>query len=198
MKILSGWAHNLPLKSTFGPFLRPTSQLVREAVVNSLGAKLNGAKILDLFAGSGAIGFELLSRGGIEAVFVEKEPKAIKCINQNITSIEKRALSEKVKISDINLIKTPLQYSWKKLLNNYQNYFDIIWADPPYNDLNLWIKDFCDFIPSLMANRGVFVIESAKRNSNMINNSFNNTFYLIKDKRYGDSYLTFWNIKDNS
>src|SRR5215831_18458706 len=83
MRIISGFAGGIPLR-TPSHDVRPTMDMVREAIFSSLGDRVVGARVLDLFAGSGAFGIEALSRGAAEAVFVDNHPKAITTIQNNL------------------------------------------------------------------------------------------------------------------
>ena len=98
--------------------IRPTKGLVREAIFNILGEKIKGAKVLDIFAGSGALGIEALSRGANSCVFIEKSPKTL------LYNIEYFTLKTKTKV-----ITGDFRAGLKKLK---QQKFNIIFLDPPY------------------------------------------------------------------
>jgi 16S rRNA (guanine966-N2)-methyltransferase len=101
----------------------PMSERIRNALFNKLGESVEGARVLDAFAGSGAVGLEALSRGAKEVVFVEKDKIAAKLIGQNI---DKLGVDEQTQ-----LIKAPVN-SW--LQTSKHERFDLIFADPPYHD----------------------------------------------------------------
>jgi 16S rRNA (guanine966-N2)-methyltransferase len=84
LKIAGGSARGLPITEPRGTRLRPTSGLVREAIFNIIGDLVEGARVLDLYAGTGALGLEALSRGAAEAVFVEGEAASCRAILQTI------------------------------------------------------------------------------------------------------------------
>ena len=84
MRIIAGTARSLPLKTIEGLETRPTSDKIKETLFNMLQPELPGCYFLDLFAGSGQIGLEALSRGAAYAVFVENSKKAVACIEDNI------------------------------------------------------------------------------------------------------------------
>jgi len=84
VRIISGSARGRSLKSPAGLTVRPTSDRVREALFSILADRVAGAGVLDLFAGTGSLGLEALSRGSSWAVFVDRKPAAIKCIRQNV------------------------------------------------------------------------------------------------------------------
>ena len=84
MRVIAGTAKRLVLKTMEGMDTRPTTDRIKETLFNMLAPDLYGCSFLDLFAGSGGIGIEALSRGAKEAVFVEKNPKAAACIRENL------------------------------------------------------------------------------------------------------------------
>ena len=103
----------------------PMSERIRNAMFNKIGDELEGAKVLDAFAGSGAIGLEALSRGSAEITFVEKDHVAAKIIENNI---KKLGVANKT-----HLIKAPVS-GWSETTTEV---FDLIFADPPYHDPQL-------------------------------------------------------------
>lgn len=122
MRVIAGTARSLPLKCIPGMDTRPTTDRIKETLFNMLQPELPDCRFLDLFAGSGAIGIEALSRGAREAVFVENNRKAAACIRENLnfTKLSDRArLLETDAVSAINLLSN-------------ENAFDIIFLDPPY------------------------------------------------------------------
>lgn len=123
MRVIAGTARRLNLVTPKGFSTRPTSDKVKETLFNILQPHLYGVRFLDLFAGSGGIGIEALSRGAREAVFIEKDKEALNCINKNIatTHFEEKAV---VIASDV----------FSGLYNiTSKEPFDIIFMDPPYN-----------------------------------------------------------------
>jgi 16S rRNA (guanine966-N2)-methyltransferase len=87
MRISGGAARGIPLVVPKGDAVRPATDGMRQAVFSSLGARVTGARFLDLFAGSGAYGLEALSRGAADGVFVEQNAKAAACVRQNIIAV---------------------------------------------------------------------------------------------------------------
>ena len=97
----------------------PTKNRVREAMMSMIQSSLSGARVLDLFAGSGALGIEALSRGAKEAVFVDASPAASRIVTQNLQTLkEKRA--------------TVLTMDYQAALTRLQGPFDVVFLDPPY------------------------------------------------------------------
>jgi 16S rRNA (guanine966-N2)-methyltransferase len=117
MRVISGSAGSIPLKIPSHD-ARPTMDMVREAIFSALGDQVIGARVLDLFAGSGAYGIEALSRGAAETVFVDNHPKSIESINFNLA---KTRLEGRVVRADV--------FGFLKELDST---FSLIFADPPY------------------------------------------------------------------
>jgi 16S rRNA (guanine(966)-N(2))-methyltransferase RsmD len=123
MRIGGGEAKGIHIKSPKGIRTRPTADKLREAIFDMLGERVTGAKVLDLFAGSGALGIESLSRGAEFAVFVEKDRTAARIIEENLA---KTGLSSKAQ-----LIRADFRLAIKRL-HREQRRFDLIFLDPPY------------------------------------------------------------------
>ena len=110
------------MKAPGGGAVRPTSERVREAWLNVLGPELPGARILDLFAGSGALGLEALSRGASHATFVESERRVLECLRANIAALDAGELATVVAMDAFRYID-----------GLETDAFDIAMADPPYS-----------------------------------------------------------------
>lgn len=126
MRVIAGKARRLPLKTVEGQDTRPTTDRIKETLFNVLAPELADCRFLDLFAGSGAIGIEALSRGAGSACFVEQMQKAADCIEENLkfTHLDKEA---KVYRRDV--------LSALRILESEGKSFDIIFMDPPYGKL---------------------------------------------------------------
>ena len=123
MRIIAGTARSLPLKTIEGLETRPTTDKIKETLFNMLQNDVPGCYFLDLFAGSGQIGLEAISRGALYAVFFENNRKAAKCIEDNI------AFTKFTKES--RLLTTDVISGISSLEGKYT--FDIIFMDPPYD-----------------------------------------------------------------
>lgn len=123
MRIIAGTARSLPLKTIEGLETRPTTDKIKETLFNMLQGDIPGCYFLDLFAGSGQIGLEAISRGAEYAVFVENSRKAAACIEDNIhfTKFDKKC----------RLITSDAVTAIHTLEGKYK--FDIIFMDPPYS-----------------------------------------------------------------
>ena len=123
MRIIAGSKRRLPLKTVEGKDTRPTTDRIKETLFNMLQNEIYGCYFLDLFAGSGQIGLEALSRGARYVVFVENAKKAAACITENIrfTKSDKESL----------LLQMDVIAALRSMEGKYQ--FDIIFMDPPYD-----------------------------------------------------------------
>lgn len=124
MKISGGEFKGRTLKTPKGPATRPTKSILREAFFNICQHEIQGARFLDLFAGSGSMGFEALSRGAASVVFVEQNPNAIRCIRENIALLQMQTRAELLP-ADV--------FSALKRLEKRKDSFNLIYIDPPYD-----------------------------------------------------------------
>lgn len=124
MRIISGKYKGHPLVDFKADHIRPTTDRVKETLFNKLMFDIEGARVADLFSGTGNLGLESLSRGAKEVIFVEKHPKSIEILKQNLAKL-------KVPTTDYRIINMDvLSY-----LKGYQGEtFDIIFADPPFTE----------------------------------------------------------------
>ena len=123
MRIIAGTARSLPLKTIEGKDTRPTTDKTKETLFNVMQFDVPGAYFLDLFAGSGQIGLEALSRGAAYAVFVENSRKAASCIEDYIHFTKFDKVSRLMMTDAVTAVRT-LEGKYK---------FDIVFMDPPYN-----------------------------------------------------------------
>jgi len=161
MRITGGNAARRILKVPKGLDVRPTPDLVKQAVFNSLGARVVGARVLELFAGSGALSLECLSRGAASALCIEKSHKHAAFIQQNAAAIPNANLQ--VRTQDV------FTALWQLAANGEQ--FNLILADPPYGEKNVgrrstsFAQQLLDDtnLPKLLAPGGRFVLGHTKR-----------------------------------
>ncbi|KPJ55020.1 MAG: hypothetical protein AMS16_04425, partial [Planctomycetes bacterium DG_58] len=123
MRITGGSRRGRALKTLSGREIRPTSDKVREALFDILGPRVTGAAVLDLFAGSGSLGLEALSRGAERVTFVEKSPRAIAVIRDNV---EELGFEDLAAVNRLDLLARPGG------LARLDGPFDIVFVDPPY------------------------------------------------------------------
>lgn len=124
VRVIAGAQKGIELRCGHGPFFRPTAQVVKGSLFDTLGSEIEGAAILDLFAGSGAIGIEALSRGASRAVFAEQDHTILKALRTNLDRCGFGLDRAEVRIGDA------LRYLER--VAKTRLFFDIIFADPPY------------------------------------------------------------------
>ena len=150
MRVIAGSARRLQLKTLEGMETRPTTDRIKETLFNMINQRLVQS-FLDLFAGSGGIGIEALSRGADRAVFIEKNPKAAECIRQNLktTHLEQKAL----------VITSDVVVALKKL-EGKEYCFDTIFMDPPYNQ-ELEKEVLEELLDSSLADKDTMIVVEA-------------------------------------
>lgn len=129
MRIIAGALGGRILKTVEGPGYRPATAKVREAIFSMLAARgvvWSGLRVLDLFAGSGSLSFEALSRGAQEACLVEREPKVVQCLNQNVETLD---VADRCRVAANDVARF--------LRGRAYQPYEIIFADPPYGENRL-------------------------------------------------------------
>lgn len=180
MRIIGGLSRGTKLYTLDGLDTRPTLDRVREALFNILQNNIRDAIVLDLFAGSGAIGLESISRGAQKAVLCDKNKKAIDIIKKNV---EKLRVEDKVKIAFTD---------YENFLNTSKEKFDFIYIDPPYK--TNFISDSIKIINNrnLLSDNGIIVAETdeEERVKNEIK-ELNVSINIYDIRRYGRARLIF-------
>jgi len=179
VRVISGTAKGHKLDVPRGLTVRPTPDRAKEALFNIIGDRVVDCRFLDLYAGSGAIGIEALSRSAAEVVFVEKRPRIARIIEHNLV---KTGLSERASV-----IVADVAQAFKKMRKDH-GMFDIIFADPPYNAKKapeiLQILGDKEFLNE----NGLVVWEHATAVSVPAKNG---KLLSVKDVRYGDTSFAF-------
>ena len=165
MRIIGGMAGGRLLKVPKGFGVRPTPDLVRQAVFNSLGARVQGARVLELFAGTGALSLECLSRGAARAVCVERSNRHAGFLRQNLATTLLDAARVEVRVRDAFTALAQLAAAGRQ--------FDLILADPPYGEKNVGrrstsvAQQLLDDLnlPLLLAAGALFVLGHARRDT---------------------------------
>lgn len=154
-RVISGTAKRIVLESVNGIDTRPTSDRVKESVFNILALKTENSDVLDLYAGTGQMGIEALSRGCKSAVFIDNSYKSVSCIKKNL---KKTSLYEKARVIKANAISGLL--SFDKSIK-----FDIVFSDPPYNEgLELFLETVKILTErDLIKKGGIMVFEHSKK-----------------------------------
>lgn len=179
MRIIAGSAGGLPLQAP-PDGVRPTMDRVRAAIFSSLGDLVPGALVLDLFAGSGAMGIEAMSRGAVRATFVENDERCVRCVQANL---RRTSLAGSVQRMDAH-----------RFLELYggEEAFDLIFADPPYakkpGDLDHGVAlAGSEALAASLRPGGVLILE--RQISRVPPPS---SLELIRSKRYGGSEVLFF------
>jgi 16S rRNA (guanine966-N2)-methyltransferase len=184
LRITSGEFRGRLLKSPKGLLTRPTQARLRQALFNSIQTTIPEAKVLDLFAGSGALGFESLSRGASFVTFVENSRAAIKTIGENARELK---VLDRIEILSESVDKVTAQLLGKR------SPFDVVLADPPYVDG--WEMKMLEELKwpweELLSEGGMFCLEWGNQKS-QVDSLPDKTGFLVKvrEKNYGDSVLT--------
>jgi 16S rRNA (guanine966-N2)-methyltransferase len=185
LRIISGNKKGQRLVSLKRRKIRPTSDKVRGAIFNILGG-VEGEKVLDLFAGSGALGIEALSRGAGEVVFVDDSLASVNLIRENL---RKLGFEDKGKV-----IKKDVLVFLRGKNEPASGGFDLILADPPYG------KGICQVILERLSEKkilnpgGVVIVEHHKKEKI----EEGNKLILLKQKKYGDTLVSFFKKKSNN
>jgi 16S rRNA (guanine(966)-N(2))-methyltransferase RsmD len=127
MRVIAGTYRSRILKSLKGLALRPTSDRLRETLFNVLGPEVSGSRFVDLFAGTGAIGIEALSRGAKEVVFIENHPPAVKLIGRNLESLEITLGATVYEADALRGLDLLVSRNKRATVG-----FDFVFLDPPY------------------------------------------------------------------
>jgi 16S rRNA (guanine(966)-N(2))-methyltransferase RsmD len=127
MRVIAGTYRSRILKSLKGLALRPTSDRLRETLFNVLGPEVSGSRFVDLFAGTGAIGIEALSRGAKEVVFIENHPPAVKLIGRNLESLEITLGATVYEADALRGLDLLVSKNKRATVG-----FDFVFLDPPY------------------------------------------------------------------
>jgi len=204
LRIISGWAKGRKLVTppAHTDFIRPTSDRAREALFNIIGSQIENGLILDLFAGTGALGLESLSRGAKYVVFIDNHPKALATIKKNIkicypaTNMadqrdKNSTLGNRTAISESQPPVTVLKRDLKKMLRLSKSSFDLVFIDPPYSK-GLALHCLRNLVKSMLpAANGLIIVE--ERSNETLPESIDH-FMLVDQRRYGDT--AFWFYKE--
>ena len=177
MRVIAGSHRGRLLSGPEGTVLRPTSDKVRQAIFSILGAHVVGGRFLDLYAGTGAVGIEALSRGATSATFVESDPKAVKLLRKNLTVCR---LLDRV---HIRIEETAMFLDQKDC---WGGPYDVLFADPPYAALDQLEVITHAWRPGLLSEHAVVMIEQDARTE--LPTSIDHAS-LVRRYVYGDTAL---------
>jgi len=186
LRIIAGTEKGRIIKSNKGRNTRPTSDRVREAIFNVLGDKIVEASFLDLFAGTGAVGIEALSRGAKKCYFNDCDKKAFQVIKKNISMC---GFEEKAKIFNMDVF-----CFMKHIRKCSQDKFDIIYIDPPYDEeFYLPVLSIIEEL-MLVSTCGLVVCETSKKK--VLAERYK-TLSLLKTKTYSETTVWYYILRGN-
>ena len=184
MRVISGKARGLKLNTPKNDDVRPTTDRVKESLFNMINSYIMDSDILDLFAGTGSLGIECLSRGANQCIFVDNSKESINIVKSNI---------KKARVENESIV---LNLDFKSAINSLSSknkQFDVIFMDPPY-----YKNMFSDALSAvdnnnLLKEDGIIVVEHDtvdKFPDNM------GRLYKSREKKYGNTTLTFYKLEE--
>jgi 16S rRNA (guanine966-N2)-methyltransferase len=191
MRITGGQAARRILKAPKGLAVRPTPDLVKQALFNSLGTRVVNAAVLELFAGTGALSLEALSRGAASAVCVERSSRHAEVLRSNFQTARFPPETLQLRVQDVFTAVAQLAQAGAP--------FDLILADPPYGEKNLgrrstsFAQQLLDdaSLPRLLTPTGLFVLGHTKRDTL----SLPAIWREVKVLKHGDSMMRFLTVE---
>jgi 16S rRNA (guanine966-N2)-methyltransferase len=174
MRVIGGRLGGRRLRAPRGSATRPTSDKVREALFALLG-DVAGARVLDLFAGTGALGIEALSRGAAHALFVERDERALRALRENLRSLKLGAAEAEVRAADA--------LAALRSARGRSETYDLVFIDPPYGRARELEADLVELLPPLLASGARVVAESERRAPLRL------ALPLERERSYGDTSI---------
>jgi 16S rRNA (guanine966-N2)-methyltransferase len=193
MRVIAGRLGGRRLRAPSGRVTRPTSDRVKEAVFAMLG-DVEGLRVLDLFAGSGALGIEALSRGAQAAVFVERDAAALKALNGNLAALGV--------VPELAEVRRADALDALRAAASRQETYDLVFIDPPYGrarpassasaspSADGWGPQLAAILPPLLGQGARVVVESDRRAPLELPQRGTAELELERHKRYGDTSIT--------
>jgi len=172
VRVVAGTHGGRRLVAPPGHATRPTSDRVREALFSVLGPSVQGARVLDLYAGSGALGIEALSRGAASAVFVDRAPQAIQAVRANLAALGIEA----------DVRRTEAR-TWLRTASARADAYDLVFLDPPYRRAGELGRELSERLTAVLAPGARVVTESDRRDPLELE------LPLLDERRYGDTVI---------
>ena len=172
MRVIAGRYGGRRLRAPPGEGTRPTSDRVREALFSILGVRVRDARVLDLFAGSGALGIEALSRGAGRATFVDIAPGALAALRANLAALG----------ADAEVVRADA-LRWLRAASPGARQYDLVFLDPPYRRTEGLGAGLSDLLPAVLARGALVVAESDRRSPLELQ------IHAIDERRYGDTLI---------
>ena len=186
MRIITGRARGTQLYTLEGEATRPTSERAKEAVFSMLQFELHGRRVLDLFAGSGQMALEAISRGATSAVLVDASPRAIEIIKKNVTKTHFEAECQ------------VLCADYADAIRRLTGPFDLVILDPPYAQRLVAPALHALIASARLADGAIIVCESAEENVFENDAALAECFDVRKAAKYGVAHVTILEYKERS
>lgn len=183
MRIIAGQNKGKKLTTLPGNQTRPTSDRVREALFNILRARVANARILDLFAGSGALGLEALSRGARQVTFIDSSPDALEILRQNVNACRRN--------TQIEIRQWDIEHNLSCLKPREGNY-DLVFMDPPYGR-QLIQPALAHLHASHALQKDAWVVAEHDRHESLVLER--TPFGLTDQRRYGKTHISIWEYR---
>lgn len=179
MRIITGKARGLNLTVPKNMDVRPTADRVKESLFNIIGTKIIGARVLDMFAGTGNLGLESWSRGAAAVTFVDESRESLRLVQSNIVKCRAEADVQVLKGSAVNIIEH---------LHHQGLKFDFAFCDPPYN--KGWVQKVLQKMEhfQVLEDGGYLIIEHSKHDEIGVLAA---CFELVRQEHYGETLLSF-------
>ncbi len=174
VRIIAGKFGGRLIQAPEGKVTHPMSERVRGSLFNILGSKVNGAEVLDAFAGSGSIGLEALSRGASHVTFIERDRSANDILNKNITTLDTKAQTAVLQMN----VGTWISQNTDKL-------YDVIFTDPPYSDMQF---STVSRLAQLLSPNGIMVLSYPGRGEVPPDIGI----VVVDNRSYGTAALAFY------
>jgi 16S rRNA (guanine966-N2)-methyltransferase len=175
LRVVGGRLGGRRLRPVPGRDTRPTSDRVREALFAVLGGRVEGARVLDLFAGSGALGIEALSRGAAEATFVDSAPAALRALRENLAALEIGAEAAEVRRADARAFLRTARKSGRQ--------YDLVFVDPPYRRAAALASELERDLPAVLSPGARVAVETGRQAP------LDLALPLLDERRYGDTLI---------
>jgi 16S rRNA (guanine966-N2)-methyltransferase len=188
LRIIAGKYRGRKLKTPPSSQTRPTSDRLRETLFNILAPRIEGARFLDLCAGTGAVGIEALSRGASHVTFVDKSRKMCELIQANLEALH-------IEKSEVEKVADEALSFLRHLAKKGERLFDIIFFDPPYATDYEAVLNLISDMSGILNPEGIVIVEHHKKKS--LPEEFS-SLKRYREVRQGDSVLSFYGLSDSN
>ncbi len=185
MRVIAGTYRSRPLTAPPGMATRPTSDRLRETLFNILAPHIEGARFADLYAGTGAVGIEALSRGAAQVTFIESAAGAIAALRANLSALGIRDAFQLEQRSVPVALRT---------LARRDPHFTLVYLDPPWDDNSAYTQSLnvlATSAPALLAPEAIVIAEHARRPSATLADTYG-TLHRYRQLEQGDAALSFY------